>query len=631
MKAHSREGKESFLEENSFDDGQDCEGEGPEDFSVPECRVVVPPPSHVMCERALQLEKQRENTLVWNPECRRVVDRMLSDVYMVFQPTKEQRDARLSVIQFVDNVVRQRIHGSHITVFGSYVMNLYTGSSDLDLSLNVGHAPVNRTRADRIATLRKLTRILYGLLNGRNGMTRYTVRKIEPVMRAAVPVVKFVEGHTNIECDISMENKDGVLKSELIAIFTQIDPRFRQLCFLLKAWAKAYNVNDSRKGTLNSLSIILLAAFHLQTRSPAILPSFSALLEGLVLQETEACIATVKERVALHVMNRFGSDNKETLSQLFGSFFIKFVAVESLWEQGLCVSVYEGKWVSKVWAKNHLGCMSVEDFAERSQNCARAVREKEFDIIHQSFRDTLFHLDRFTGGSSQILEIQETLFGVKVLKRTSEEPLVQPVEKHLKVSNNWTTSVSNTAPYVNGFAIRDPYGSAHPHHSNHNRDLNSSRQQRGPFQGYQELTGWAAQGENIRATGRGIISSIPGGQGPHFADSSHDQMRPRRGSQPFPQQIHPSQMGYPPYNTQAEVRPLNYPGRDMGPRMGGPGMGGPLLYPPYPLPQVYYADPVDQRSDARRDHDARQSSNWRYNRSPQGEHASQASAHRSNR
>jgi len=44
---------------------------------------------------------------------------------------------------------------------------------------------------------------------------------------------------------------------------------------------------------------------------------------GLVLQETEACIAAVRERVALHVMNCFGSDNKETLSQLFGSFFIK--------------------------------------------------------------------------------------------------------------------------------------------------------------------------------------------------------------------------------------------------------------------------------------------------------------------
>lgn len=52
-------------------------------------------------------------------------------------------------------------------------------------------------------------------------------------MKAAVPVVKFVEGRTNIECDVSMENRDGVLKSELLGVFALIDPRFRQLCFLV--------------------------------------------------------------------------------------------------------------------------------------------------------------------------------------------------------------------------------------------------------------------------------------------------------------------------------------------------------------------------------------------------------------
>lgn len=67
-------------------------------------------------------------------------------------------------------------------------------------------------------------------------MTRLTVRKIEPVMKAAVPVVKFVEVHTNIECDVSMENMDGVLKSELIGIFTKIDLRYRQLCFLVSCF-----------------------------------------------------------------------------------------------------------------------------------------------------------------------------------------------------------------------------------------------------------------------------------------------------------------------------------------------------------------------------------------------------------
>lgn len=44
---------------------------------------------------------------------------------------------------------------------------------------------------------------------------------------------------------------------------------------------------------------------------------------GLVLRDTQNCIAAVKERVALHKRNCFGRDNQETLSELFGSFFTK--------------------------------------------------------------------------------------------------------------------------------------------------------------------------------------------------------------------------------------------------------------------------------------------------------------------
>lgn len=51
MKAQGEEGKESFLEENfleesHLDNGLDCEDDGPEGFSVSECGIVVPPPSH---------------------------------------------------------------------------------------------------------------------------------------------------------------------------------------------------------------------------------------------------------------------------------------------------------------------------------------------------------------------------------------------------------------------------------------------------------------------------------------------------------------------------------------------------------------------------------------------------------
>lgn len=34
----------------------------------------------------------------------------------------------------------------------------------------------------------------------------------------------------------------------------------------MKTWAKVHNINSSKDGTLNSLSIILLVTFHLQVR-----------------------------------------------------------------------------------------------------------------------------------------------------------------------------------------------------------------------------------------------------------------------------------------------------------------------------------------------------------------------------
>ena len=46
MKAQGEEEKESFVEASHLDSGQDCEDDGLEGYFVPECRIVVPPPSH---------------------------------------------------------------------------------------------------------------------------------------------------------------------------------------------------------------------------------------------------------------------------------------------------------------------------------------------------------------------------------------------------------------------------------------------------------------------------------------------------------------------------------------------------------------------------------------------------------
>ncbi|CAI5996538.1 unnamed protein product [Closterium sp. NIES-65] len=242
------------------------------------------------------------------------------------------------------------------------------------------------------------------------------VERVEVVFRAIVPVVKFVHSRSLVECDISVANRDGFFKSRFIRFVSSIDPRFRHLCFLVKAWARNEAINDPRNGTLNSLALILLCSLHLQrsihprppspsvlllshTRSPPILPPFKDLMgqfpepltsgrDAVPLPEQELMdrLAHAESRAAQLAEQGYGKRNTESLPHLLASFFIQMAAQEDLWEHMLCASVYEGKWIPRDFPQeNHVTVMAIEDFYHRSSNCARTVRPKEFTIISAAF------------------------------------------------------------------------------------------------------------------------------------------------------------------------------------------------------------------------------------------------------
>lgn len=357
-------------------------------------------PPHVIRRRAEQLEMVETKKLQLVPSSLSFLGDLFEEVYTELQPSIKDYEARNTLITSVDKLVKQKIHGSSVSssgpsvrAFGSFTMDLFTSESDLDLSVSLGHTGGAFSRENKIQVLKKLVKALYGLQGGG------TIRAVQPVLRAIVPILKFVDCRSEIECDISIENNDGVFKSELIHIFSSIDKRFQKLCYLMKAWAKAHNINSSKDGTLNSLSIILLVAFHLQTRATPILPPFSVFLEaGGGLPEVQKRVLRYKQ---------FGNSNRETVPELFISLMCKLLSVESLWKEGLCASTYEGSWISKMFNNN---CMNVEDFTDRSQNAARSVGMSECEIIYKCIRETLSLLQKRLTSLSQMSDLRTFLF-----------------------------------------------------------------------------------------------------------------------------------------------------------------------------------------------------------------------------
>ncbi|EOX92739.1 U6 snRNA-specific terminal uridylyltransferase 1, putative [Theobroma cacao] len=332
--------------------------------------------------------------------CASDLDQLLNEVYISRLPKQIDYDNRTDLVRIFNAMVKE-IYGNPngspvVEGFGSFVMGIFSRESDLDLSINFRDSAAKMPKEKKIQTLHKLAQKLYSIQRGGH------VSGIQTIMTARVPIVKVIDRGTGIECDVSVENRDGMVKSLIIRAISTIDDRFQKLSFLMKAWAKAHDINSSKERTLNSLSLISLVAFHLQTRNPPILPPFSALLK-------DGSDPAAVMKIVQNYLN-YGKRNTESLAELYGTLLIKLASVEKLWQKGLCVSLCEGSWISKAWG-SRICSMSVEDFTDQSQNVARAVGTEGFGKIRGCIRRSLFYLKAFSDGQMQGTKLKELLFG----------------------------------------------------------------------------------------------------------------------------------------------------------------------------------------------------------------------------
>ncbi|KAI3969719.1 hypothetical protein MKX01_020280 [Papaver californicum] len=319
-------------------------------------------------QRAKKFKLKILQKIRFSPSSITSVDELLHDVYVTRSPRPDEYHRHRELVR-IFNLLAREIYGSSdgfpvVEVFGSFLMDMFSAKSDLDLSINFSNGAENFTREEKIAALRKK--------RTRSGGKGH-VFGVHPIMGAKVPIVKVVDRGTVIECDISVENKDGIPKSQIVHIISAIDDRFQKLCFLIKAWANAHDINCPKDRTLSLLSLILLVVLHLQTREPPILPPFS------VLSKEGSDPENVGK--AVYIFLYYGQYNKESVGELFITLLIKLDSVRKLWAEGLCASTYEGSWISKKWGSRS-GNLGVDDFIDRSQNVARAVGAEQVKKIY---------------------------------------------------------------------------------------------------------------------------------------------------------------------------------------------------------------------------------------------------------
>ncbi|GAV70323.1 hypothetical protein CFOL_v3_13821 [Cephalotus follicularis] len=317
----------------------------------------------------------------------------LEEILSVIKPLRDDWVTRFKIIDELRHVVEsmESLRGATVEPYGSFVSNLFSRSGDLDISIELPNGSYISS-AGKKRKLNLLGEVLIALRQ-KGGW-----RRMKFISNARVPILKFESINYRISCDLSVDNLPCQMKSKFLFWISEIDNRFRDMVLLVKEWAKAHDINNSKAGTFNSYSLSLLVIFHFQTCVPAILPPLRDIYPGNVVDDLIGVRANAERDIAERCVSniaRFRSDkfrpvNRSSLCELFVSFLAKFSDIRLRGsELGICT--FTGKWEeirsNMRWLPKTYAIF-IEDPFEQPENTARSVSARQLTKISEAFETT---------------------------------------------------------------------------------------------------------------------------------------------------------------------------------------------------------------------------------------------------
>jgi DNA polymerase sigma len=341
-----------------------------------------------------------------NPRWRTdVLDRQLREIYMKLLPSKEEIWMKKKCFNKIQKILNKKFKDSALRMFGSSANNLgICKNHDIDLSLEIDistndsenenensssdseNSNSNSNEDDQVQV--RLTQ-QYVVKTMAKLLRRNRMAKVMPIPKARVPIVKFTEPQTGIECDICVNNLLAVENTVMLRKYSEIDPRLKELVILVKHWSKRRGVNGAFRGTLSSYAYVIMCIHLLQTVQPAILPC----LQSSHYQPTINKVVDsweCKYCGDLSHFRNFGALNKSTSAELLYQFFYYWAYQHNY--KASVISMRVGDWFSKEdkgWTTrkagdNHLIC--IEDPFQLSNDLGRVVSRRTIFFLRDEFK-----------------------------------------------------------------------------------------------------------------------------------------------------------------------------------------------------------------------------------------------------
>ncbi|EKM53292.1 uncharacterized protein PHACADRAFT_185987 [Phanerochaete carnosa HHB-10118-sp] len=193
-------------------------------------------------------------------------------------------ERRVNTVSRVQDAVQDAFGREYkVKPFGSTCYGADTVDSDIDLVIMdprrpKGSAPESQ-KPTRIYNVRQLGKVL--------SKAGFKVHSVIP--SAAVPIVKFLDRHTNLACDVNVNERLGYRNTQLIKRYCMILPLLPYVILATKHWAAGHRWSSN----INSYTLAIMSIGVFQTRG--ILPNLQkAPLDGLPEDTLSVYYANVK-------------------------------------------------------------------------------------------------------------------------------------------------------------------------------------------------------------------------------------------------------------------------------------------------------------------------------------------------
>ncbi|KAH8337072.1 hypothetical protein KR074_012240, partial [Drosophila pseudoananassae] len=299
--------------------------------------LVLPPDRYLAQARNIEIVTQPEQLV-----CMCKYDDLSVEIWKRFrdaQQTHKKFKVKMRLWRYLFLWMNQPMFERYrICLVGSTITGFGTDSSDIDMCLlpeqlthrnqsqhQIQHQFHNEKRTDALLILSLINVVLKD-----TGKTRiFCWRAVFywlftevfhdfNLIEARVPILRFKDTLHGIEVDLNFNNCVGIKNTYLLQLYAQLDWRTRPLVVIVKLWAQYHDINDAKRMTISSYSLVLMVLHYLQYGCiPHVLPCLHSLYPEKFHLDQQDCL----DLDLIEPIEPYQTHNTQTLGEHLLGFF----------------------------------------------------------------------------------------------------------------------------------------------------------------------------------------------------------------------------------------------------------------------------------------------------------------------